>query len=208
MRHRCVILTMTLAVAVAWGEPDGGCSTFQAPAAVHLRLSPVQADDVTAEPGASFERDLADMLSDYGCVVPGVAAGALLASDDPAQRHIGELAAWSIAYTTAATHLLKATIRSPRPNRPEVTNGFPSGHASMTFAFARCVAEEDREWGAVACAWAAGVAWSRVRRGDHDLPQVLAGAALGWWIADQVARNRRPVPATGPPADARVMLRW
>lgn len=62
----------------------------------------------------------------------------------------------------------------------------------MTVAFARSVAEDSDEWGAVAYAWAAGVGWSRVRRGDHDIPQVLGGAALGWWIADQVARDRRP----------------
>jgi len=195
MRHCCTIFMVALAAAVAWGDAAGERVAFEVPAAaVHLRLSPAHADDGAAEAGASTERDLADALSDYGCWVPGVATGALLVSDDPSQRHIGELAAWSIAYTTAATHLLKATIDSPRPDRPEVTNGFPSGHASMTFAFARCVAEEDREWGAVAYAWAAGVAWSRVRRGDHDIPQVLGGAVLGWCIADQVARARLPGP--------------
>jgi len=141
---------------------------------------------------ASTEREIADFLSTEGTAIPLAATLALLAADEPPQRHVGELAGWSIAYTTAATHLLKAAIDSPRPNRTEVRNGFPSGHASMTFAFARSVAEESDAWGAAAYAWAAGVAWSRVRRGDHDIPQVLAGAALGWWIADRVARDRRP----------------
>ncbi len=192
MRPGCALMMMTLAVVGAWGDPTGGRRALDLPPAVHLHLSPAQADAAEGEP--SLERDLADALSDYGCWVPGIAAGALLASDDPSQRHMGELAAWSIGYTSAATHLLKATIDSPRPNRPEVTNGFPSGHAGMTFAFARCVAEEE--------------AWSRVRRGDHDIPQVLAGAALGWWIADQVARDRRPPPAPRAPADALVQVRW
>ncbi len=141
---------------------------------------------------ASTDREVADFLSARGTQIPAVVTGALLISDDPRSHRMGELAAWSVAYTTVATHLLKATIDSPRPNHPEVRNGFPSGHTSMTVAFARSVAEESDGWGAVAYAWAAGVAWSRLRREDHDVAQVLAGAALGWWIADQVARERRP----------------
>lgn len=143
---------------------------------------------------ASTDREVTDFLSAHGTRIPAAVTGALLITDDPRTHRMGELAAWSIAYTTVATHLLKATIDSPRPNHPEARNGFPSGHMSVTVAFARSVAEESDEWGAVAYAWAAGVAWSRLRREDHDVPQVLAGAAVGWWIADQVARDRRPRP--------------
>jgi len=228
---RTVALVLAVIVTAAAGaaDPPGGAPAFGLPADLRLDLSP-DGTAVGAGPDAewagtrlrlsapagsertgSLERELADVLSEAGCVAPAIATAAMLVSDEQWQRRAGRLARDSIVITTVVTHVLKATIDSPRPNRPEITNGFPSGHASMTFAFARSVAEEDRDWGAAAYAWAAGVAWSRVRRGDHDIPQVLAGAALGWWIADEVARRHRPATAPlagGAPSGAPAEVRW
>lgn len=195
---RCIFLLVLVMLTVrAWGERKERLPTFERPEpVVHLHLADGPADADLTTPSSSFERELADALSDYECWIPCLTTAALLAADNRSERRIGELAAWSVLYTSAATYLLKATIESPRPNRPEVKNGFPSGHTSMTFAFARSVAEEDSTWGTIAYAWATGVAWSRVRRGDHDIPQVLAGAVMGWWIADQVVRDRRPTTSS------------
>ena len=38
--------------------------------------------------------------------------------------------------------------------------------------------------------FAGGVAWSRVKRNDHSVAQVLAGAALGWYVADRSIHSR------------------
>lgn len=189
-----VMLFEALVVAgMCWGQPVGTWDS--APAQLQLELVAAHGGGATSVRPASLERDAADALSDSVYALPAAGTAALLLSDERDQRRTGESAAWALALTAAATELLKETIDSPRPDHPEQHDGFPSGHTSIGFAFARSVAEESDEWGAVAYAWAAGVAWSRVRQGDHDVPQVLAGAALGWWIADQVARERRPVRA-------------
>lgn len=192
------ILAVLLLAPPCAGQSVTALQLAAPPAQLHLRLTP-EAEDVAdrlslaqmARP-ASAEREAADFLSNWGLTVPLATTAALLTDRDEGRRHSGELAAWSMLYTAAATRLLKAAVNSPRPARPTEHDGFPSGHASISFAFARSIAEDSDEWGAVAYAWAAAVAWSRVRRGDHDVPQVLAGAALGWWVADQVARDRRP----------------
>lgn len=186
-----VMLFEALVVAgMCWGQPVGTWDS--APAQLQLELVAAHGGGATSVRPASLERDAADALSDSVYALPAAGTAALLLSDERDQRRTGESAAWALALTAAATQLLKETINSPRPDHPEQHDGFPSGHTGISFAFARSLAEESDEWGAVAYAWAAGVAWSRVRQGDHDVPQVLAGAALGWWVADQVARERRP----------------
>lgn len=140
--------------------------------------------------GHSTEEVLADMFNDMGCTLPaGITAG-LLASSSPSQQRAGKQARDAIIATSAATHLLKAVIDSPRPKNPQNLEGFPSGHTSMSMAFARAISNQHRDWGTVAYLWAGGVGWSRVRRGDHSTEQVIAGAVLGWLVADAVTRER------------------
>jgi hypothetical protein len=150
----------------------------------------------------SREEIVADMLNDMGCTLPiGITAG-LLASDSSSENRAGRQARDAILATSAATHLLKFVIDSPRPVNPDNLEGFPSGHTSMSVAFARAISEEHRDWGAAAYLWAGGVAWSRVRRGDHTPEQVVAGALLGWFIADALADSGRPeirMPRDGGP---------
>lgn len=192
MRQLLMIACAMLALeAACWGQ-RGGSPDFGAPL-LHLDLTGAREETAAGilRP-ASAERDAADLLSESAYPLAAAGTAALLLANERPQRRTGESAAWALGLTAAATQALKLTIDSPRPDHPEQDDGFPSGHTAISFAFARCVAEESDEWGAAAYAWAAGVAWSRVRQGDHDVPQVLAGAALGWWIADQVARERRP----------------
>ena len=136
--------------------------------------------------GQSTEEVLADMLNDMGCTLPvGITIG-LLTSPDPSDERAGACARDAIIATSAATHLLKSVIDSPRPCNPDNLDGFPSGHTAMSVAFARAIASQNTDWGTVAYVWAGGVGWSRVRRGDHTVGQVVAGALLGWFVADMV----------------------
>jgi len=60
---------------------------------------------------------------------------------------------------------------------------FPSGHATVAFAFASALDEETHSawvpW--IAYPAAAAVGWSRVVQNKHWLSDVVAGAALGTW---------------------------
>jgi membrane-associated phospholipid phosphatase len=64
-------------------------------------------------------------------------------------------------------------------------DSFPSGHATLAFASATAL---DRETGAGWVPWVAYplaglVGWSRVRDDLHWTSDVVAGAALGYWVA-------------------------
>ena len=89
------------------------------------------------------------------------------------------------AATTAATQLVKAIARQPRPLDLHATDGFPSGHAATAFTFARSIAHFYPDAAPYAYAWAAGVGWSRVQTRRHSWTQVAAGAALGTWVANE-----------------------
>ncbi len=139
----------------------------------------------SAAPPQDLSSDVANTLTHIGISVPVLATISLVAFGDEKQEQVGRQAGDALLATSAATWLLKEISNQPRPCDPQAEKGFPSGHASVNFAFARCVAEEYEDWGKLAYVWAAGVSWSRVRRDAHSVAQVVAGAALGWWVADR-----------------------
>jgi undecaprenyl-diphosphatase len=66
--------------------------------------------------------------------------------------------------------------------------GFPSDHATASFAIATAILLRNRRWGLVAIALATVLCLTRVAIGVHYPSDVLAGAALGagaalalWW---------------------------
>ncbi len=133
---------------------------------------------------------LANALTDAGMPVPlGVTAGLIVLGNERQQR-AGRQAADAILVTGALTEGLKRLTRTDRPDDPEARDGFPSGHASLNFALARALSAEYPDWGRWAYLFAAGVTWSRVRREDHSWTQALAGAALGWYVADRSVHSR------------------
>lgn len=78
--------------------------------------------------------------------------------------------------------------------------GFPSFHAASSFTIAG-VLEEYYGWkaGLPAYTLAGLISWSRIDERDHDLSDVVFGAAMGWVIGKSVARQH----LTG---DGRVLL--
>jgi len=86
--------------------------------------------------------------------------------------------------------LIKGIADTDRPD-PDWNGGrwgFPSFHAASSFAIAG-VLEEYYGWraGLPAYTLAGLISWSRVDERDHDLSDVVFGAALGWVIGKSVA---------------------
>lgn len=105
--------------------------------------------------------------------------------DDDLGRH----AADSLIVTLVIVEGLKETIAASRPYNRVAMSGFPSGHTAANFAVARCIEEDYPGWGKLAYAWAGAVGWSRYRRNEHSVDQVIAGALLGTYIAERSLAN-------------------
>jgi len=138
----------------------------------------------------------ADRTLSTACTISDVAeplvlgaTGLFWASEAMSARpHQGEArrTAEAVLYTIAATHLVKTLVNQPRPCAPEAKEGFPSGHTAISFAFAQSLAERNNNLTIPAYLFASAVAWSRVKRKAHTTPQVVAGAALGMFVAAEV----------------------
>jgi membrane-associated phospholipid phosphatase len=120
----------------------------------------------------------------------GAVTAAELTSSNHDARVFGSEMFRSLAYTAAATELLKFATQQPRPNNRDAKDGFPSGHTSVAFAFAETLSAHDSHWTIPAYALAAVVGYSRIQGRDHYPLQVLAGAALGYFMAKEVGRNK------------------
>lgn len=114
-----------------------------------------------------------------------------LSSPSPQDRAFGSELGRSLAYTVAATEILKYLTQQPRPCDASDRDGFPSGHTSFAFAFAETVALHDPDWAIPAFALAAITGCSRVQQDAHYPWQVIAGAALGYLVAREVHRGNR-----------------
>jgi membrane-associated phospholipid phosphatase len=102
-----------------------------------------------------------------------------------------ELAA--VGLTEGVTSGLKAATNRSRPDDPTDTTSFPSGHASEAFSGATL---SNRNLDAMLLpiglkrtlqvsnvVFATGAAWARVEGGKHFPSDVLAGAALGYFLS-------------------------
>jgi undecaprenyl-diphosphatase len=111
-----------------------------------------------------------------------------------ARRHAGRRIALAAAASTAVALTIGAVLSHLVDRaRPFVTDptgvhqfthhaadaGFPSDHATASFAIATAIVLRSRGWGVVALALATLLALTRVAIGVHYPSDVLAGAALG-----------------------------
>jgi hypothetical protein len=100
------------------------------------------------------------------------------------------------AYTINGLSVLavKAITDTDRPDQDWNGGrwGFPSFHAASSFTLA-AVVDEYYGWRAAVPAYtlAGLISWSRIDERDHDLSDVVFGAAMGWVIGKSVAGQHR-----------------
>ncbi len=98
----------------------------------------------------------------------------------------------SFSLAGITTVLLKAAVNSDRPDNSLNGGqfGFPSYHTASTFSIAAVLDEYyGPRVGLPAYTFAGLVGWSRIDERDHDLSDVIFGAALGYVIGKSVARR-------------------
>jgi hypothetical protein len=126
----------------------------------------------------------------YQVPVLGVLWGVSLWTDDPELHSLSSTLVSAYTINGLATLAIKAVADTERPD-PDWNRGrwgFPSFHASSAFTIAG-VLEEYYGWdvGLPAYTLAGLISWSRIDERDHDLSDVVFGAAMGWVIGKSVA---------------------
>jgi hypothetical protein len=125
----------------------------------------------------------AHILSDGSAwIMPSLPPALTLFGDEKEQR-IGRRMMDAGVAAGLASEGLKRLTRQSRPDDPNATDGFPSGHAAGAWALAEAVGTEDPQLRPYTYALAAGVTWSRVRLDRHTVWQAGAGAALRYALA-------------------------
>ena len=85
----------------------------------------------------------------------------------------------SLVASVAASYALKYTISKRRPDGSD-NHSFPSNHTGFSFAGATFLQKRyGWQWGVPAYLVSGYVAWGRVYSKQHDVWDVLAGAAIG-----------------------------
>lgn len=132
---------------------------------------------LVAMPAHASSSDNIDKAGDIlSFAIPAVAYGSTYYMDDKEGR---QQFYYSFATNVAATQVLKSVIDKERPNGRD-EESFPSGHTSMAFQGASFIHKRyGLEYSIPAYIGAGFVAYSRVEADEHDVTDVLAGAALG-----------------------------
>lgn len=131
--------------------------------------------------------------------IPGIMWGAGCLEHKPTLRDNGLTVLTAIGTALAMDGVLKVSFNRQYPytvnSRGEFWEGgrsFPSGHATISFAFASAIAQRyphNRwiKWGAYALA--AGVALSRYPGKKHYFSDILVGSTLGYVVGSSVASH-------------------
>ncbi|WP_289047402.1 phosphatase PAP2 family protein [uncultured Psychrobacter sp.] len=128
---------------------------------------------IPAHADSSTTSKVGDVLA---FAIPTAAYGSTYYMDDKEGR---QQFYYSFATNVATTQVLKSVIDKERPNGRD-EDSFPSGHTSMAFQGASFIHKRyGLEYSIPAYIGAGFVAYSRVEADEHDVADVVAGAALG-----------------------------
>ncbi|SDJ32319.1 PAP2 superfamily protein [Ferrimonas sediminum] len=129
---------------------------------------------LSSQAHASFTETSSDVLE---LALPAAAASiAYFAEDDT--DGLWQLG-YSLGATTLTTYGLKALVNKERPNG-EDNDAFPSGHAAITFSAAGFLQRRyGWHYGLPAYLLASYTGYARVQTDNHEVVDVLAGAAIG-----------------------------
>ena len=122
-------------------------------------------------------RKAVETSTDVAMFAPAaVGAGvALLKGDSKGLLQLGE----SLVTSVAVSYALKYTVKKERPDGSDA-HSFPSNHTGFSFAGATFLQKRyGWKWGLPAYLVSGYVAWGRVYAKQHDVWDVLAGAAIG-----------------------------
>lgn len=174
--------------------------------ALLLAGSPLAAAAPAAEPMAATTVHTRDRDHGAGDVlkfaIPLAGLGMAIARDDgEGQRQWSYDMLASMATTEVLKEGFNDTYLGTRPDGGQ--NSFPSGHATMACAGAGFIGRRyGWEYGGIAMAPAAFVAWSRVDKGVHHWRDVAAGCAVGlgmsWWLVNPREQPLIILPALYP----------
>jgi len=154
-------------------------------------------DDVAAHTARDPNRwgEVQDLFGGIGnpahqlAAISGLYAYSLI-RDDVAAHELSQSLFNTVTITYAGTSLLKFAANTTRPNGNPY--GWPSGHTSSSFAVAAVLDEYYGHWvGLPAYAVAGLVAWERIDDREHDLSDVVFGAALGYVIGRTVSHEHQ-----------------
>ena len=146
---------------------------------------------VTPANAASTAHDVADFLSGEGNILflgAGVVEPILFDHKNGTRHTLRVVDA--VGTSVAASEVLKLVTHERRPDDPKSHDSFPSAHAAAAFALASNLSEYYPRQAPFWYAGAAAIGWSRVDLRRHRTTDVLAGAALGYWVGKVEARSR------------------
>lgn len=126
----------------------------------------------------------------YQVPVLGVCWGYSLWTDDPELHNLMSTVVSAYTISGLATLAIKGATDTDRPDSDWNGGhwGFPSYHAASAFTVAAVLAEYyGWDVGLPAYTLAGLIGWSRIDERDHDLSDVVFGAAMGWVIGKSVA---------------------
>lgn len=135
-------------------------------------------------------------------------------------RQFGWACLWAFLIATVAVTIFRFGVGRARPNSgladgfygPHLASkyqGFPSGHATTSFATALSLTAASPALSVPCAAYAATVGWSRMQLGRHHPLDVLTGAVLGGFVgicfgsalpgaSFRLRRKHRPFPEPRP----------
>jgi PAP2 superfamily protein len=140
----------------------------------------------------SFAHDFANFLSGPGNLIylgSGLTSPWLLDHQKGKQHSLRALDATVTA--VAASEILKRVTNEDRPDDPHASDGFPSGHTTAAFALASSLSEYYPSQAPYWYVGATAIGWSRVELRRHRTRDVVAGAALGYWVGKVEAHSRK-----------------
>lgn len=124
-----------------------------------------------------------------------IAGGLTLAGED----EVAYKSANAVIYSGFATQAIKLIVGRPRPyvenRRADPLSwdddhwSFPSGHTASAFALARVLAEEYPDYKVLFYGGAVLVGLSRIYLDKHYISDVVAGAAIGFYLGRHVEAN-------------------
>ncbi len=170
-------------------------------------MDPIDAGCAVASvPGAYHVMRAASALG-HGAVAGALSVGLVVAGRATGRSRLARLGVVALAGVVAAgilANVLKLVVESPRPSSTASSYGFPSGHATIAFAFAAVAARAYPRLGPVVFLLAVLTAAARLYLQAHFAIDIVGGALLGTVSGALLARVALP----GAPQSPGPAWRW